>query len=43
MGNPLILVVDDSQEELDLTKRAVERRFGADYDVAAEKRRLAAT
>jgi thioredoxin reductase (NADPH) len=34
--NPLILVVDDTQQELDLTKRAVERRFGADYEIAAE-------
>jgi thioredoxin reductase (NADPH) len=33
--NPLILVVDDSEQELALTKRAVERRFGLDYDVAA--------
>ena len=35
MLNPLILVVDDSPDELELTRRAVERRFGADYEVAA--------
>ena len=36
MGQPLILVVDDQPPELELTRRAVERRFGADYEVATD-------
>jgi len=35
--NPLILVVDDNPDELALTRRAVERRFGLDYEVGASE------
>ena len=37
MANPLIVVVDDDPDELELTKRAVERRFGLDYEVKASQ------
>lgn len=37
MANPLILVVDDNADELELTRRAVDRRFGADYEVVASR------
>ena len=37
MANPLILVVDGNADELELTRRAVDRRFGADYEVVASR------
>ena len=37
MPKPLILVVDDNADELELTRRAVDRRFGADYEVVASR------
>jgi thioredoxin reductase (NADPH) len=37
VANPLIVVVDDNSDELELTRRAVERRFGLDYEVKASQ------
>ena len=34
---PAIMVVDDEREALDRLERTLERRFGADYRVIAER------